>query len=313
MLLAFKSDVNARDDQGLTPLDYALGRNRPQDGRPYTVTSPISRFAVVPVDLGENSVAALLRQNGGLDNLPDLRTISVSRAASGYRQTVFSVGTNNWSSYTLRELIAEQLRLLSTRTAGTWERRSDYRLNTWGQSPIRFPDFSCIIIHRPSPDGKNRTQIPVVFSLQLDANEKPTDWQLERGDVVEIPEADHPVSDSWPGPSAAELATWTNALSRTVKIVIAGKATEVTLTPGAEVFTASVPEKVILAPTSFMVRSALDQSRLVRYSSDLTRVKVIRPKGAKGKRQEWVVDCSDGAFPDLWLQVGDVIEVPDKP
>jgi ankyrin repeat protein len=315
VLLAFKADVNARDDQGLTPLDYALGRNRSQGGGGYTVTSPISRFAGDPVDLGENSVATLLRQSGGLDNLPDLRTISVSWAVSGYRATVFPIGTNDWSRYTLTELVAQKLGLLSIQTQGAAGRRSNFRSIIWGQSPIRFPDYSGSVIHRPTKDGKSRTRIPVVFLIKADGSEKQTDWLLEPGDMVEIPESDHPVSDSWPGPSAADLATWTNVLSRSVTVVIGGKTTELKLATEVEIFTASVPEQVIITPVSFMVRAVLDQSKLVRYSSDLTRVKVTRAKGANGKRQEWVVDCSGagGTFPDLWLQGGDEIEVPDKP
>ena len=32
-----------------------------------------------------------------------------------------------------------------------------------------------------------------------------------------------------------------------------------------------------------------------------------------GKTQEWIVDCSDNQpAPDLWLENGDVIDVPDK-
>ena len=64
---------------------------------------------------------------------------------------------------------------------------------------------------------------------------------------------------------------------------------------------------------SFMLMPVLWKSGLVRASSDLSRVKVTR-KQATGKRREWVIDCSgaNGTFPDLWLQDGDVIEVPDK-
>lgn len=315
VLLKFKAEVNARDNQGLTPLDFALGRNRPKSGVPYTVTSPMSRFEGDPVDLGENSVAILLRQSGGLDNLPDLSNISVSRAASGYRATVFPAGTNGWSRYTLTELVAQQLGLLSVNWQGVAEKSTERRLDLWGQSAIRFPDFGGIVIHRPTKDGKGRTQIPVVFLVKADGGEKHADWLLEPGDTVEIPEADHAVSDSWLGPSAAELATWTNVLSRSVTVVIGGKKTELKLATKVEIFTASVPEKVIITPASFMVRAVLDQSRLVRYSSDLTRVKVTRPKGDNGKRQAWVVDCSGtgGSLPDLWLRDGDVIEVPDKP
>jgi hypothetical protein len=66
-----------------------------------------------------------------------------------------------------------------------------------------------------------------------------------------------------------------------------------------------------LTKGSFMLKSVLAQSRLLRASSDISRVKVTR--SANGKTQEWVLDCGSGSDPDLWLQDGDVIEVPDKP
>ena len=64
---------------------------------------------------------------------------------------------------------------------------------------------------------------------------------------------------------------------------------------------------------SFMLKSVLAQSRLIRASSDLSQVKVTRRVGVNGKPQEWVLNCSSGNDPDLWLRDGDVIEVPDKP
>jgi hypothetical protein len=38
-----------------------------------------------------------------------------------------------------------------------------------------------------------------------------------------------------------------------------------------------------------MLRSALDQSRLIRLSPDLTRVKVTRKDPKTGKANEWVM------------------------
>jgi hypothetical protein len=61
-----------------------------------------------------------------------------------------------------------------------------------------------------------------------------------------------------------------------------------------------------------MLRSVLDQSKLLRASSDLTKVRVTR-REPNGKAISWVLDCSDPqTAPDLWLRDGDVIEVPEK-
>jgi hypothetical protein len=139
---------------------------------------------------------------------------------------------------------------------------------------------------------------------------------LQPGDVVEIPESDHPVSDSWNGLVMPDMDAFIEATARTVTLIVGGKSNELRL---ATTMAARVPnygpDHIRVVPASFMIRSALDQSKLVRFSSDLTRVKVSRKVGPKGKPVEWVVDCSGAGnlFPDLWLLDGDVIEVPDKP
>ena len=55
--------------------------------------------------------------------------------------------------------------------------------------------------------------------------------RLEWGDVVEIPEADHPLNEKWPGFSRTELANLKKCLTRQVEIVINGQATNITLAP----------------------------------------------------------------------------------
>jgi hypothetical protein len=54
---------------------------------------------------------------------------------------------------------------------------------------------------------------------------------------------------------------------------------------------------------------------VLRSSSDLSRVKVTRKTGKSAKPAVFTVDVSDSAqrSDDLWLQDGDVIEVPEKP
>jgi hypothetical protein len=62
-----------------------------------------------------------------------------------------------------------------------------------------------------------------------------------------------------------------------------------------------------------MLRSVLDQSKLIRFSSDLTRVKVTRRLPGSGQTRSWILNCSDAnQAPDFWLRDGDEIEVPEK-
>jgi hypothetical protein len=70
--------------------------------------------------------------------------------------------------------------------------------------------------------------------------------------------------------------------------------------------------EVRLTRVSFMLRSVLDNSKLVRVSSDLSRVKVTRTDPESKKKLEWTIDCTNPSDSDLWLRDGDVIEVPEK-
>ncbi len=60
---------------------------------------------------------------------------------------------------------------------------------------------------------------------------------LRWGDVVEIPEAEHPLNEKWPGFSTTELANLKKCLTRQVEIVVKGQAT--THHAGAQDFRAS--------------------------------------------------------------------------
>jgi ankyrin repeat protein len=140
MLLAKGANPNVRSGHYGSPLDLikqpTSGRRTPGQG---------------PTEPGAELFAALLRKNGAMDDLPDFNSIGVSRASSGHRATVFMLGTNRWNRFTLTELIAKQLGLLSTEFASRWTRKSDSRLTLWNGSPIRFPDFSRITIHHADP------------------------------------------------------------------------------------------------------------------------------------------------------------------
>ena len=196
-----------------------------------------------------------------------------------------------------------------------------------------FPDLAHLHISRPTANLKSWQDQVVDLRPVLESGDCAKDVRLRWGDVVEIPEADHPLNERWGGFSAAQLANLKKCLTRQVEIVIKGQATTITLAPRitgrdggrgenrqqpvespSDLSASGQSEPSIRSSTPFWLQPVLLQSKLVLVSSDLSRVKVTRRDPATGQQREWVVDCSQGgkAAPDFWLQDGDRIEVPEK-
>jgi hypothetical protein len=101
-----------------------------------------------------------------------------------------------------------------------------------------------------------------------------------------------------------------------VKINVKGADTVVKLHPELDVVAAPGSrheyDAMKLTHVSFMLRSVLDNSKLVRVSSDLSRVKVTRIDPQTKKRQEWTIDCTNPDQANFWLRDGDVVDVPEK-
>ena len=184
-------------------------------------------------------------------------------------------------------------------------------------------------ISRPSADLKSWQDQVVDLTPVVESGDCAKDVRLRWGDVVEVPEADHPLNEKWKGFTKEQLVNLKKCLTRKVEIVVKGQTNTVTLAPeitglpgdgerGA--FMGPGPsgggqyEPTIYSQTPFWLRPVLLQSKLVLISSDLSKVKVTRRDPATGQTREWVVDCSKSgdSSPNLWLQDGDRIEVPEK-
>ena len=350
LLLANKADPNERDNRGRTPLDDAKSmEQQPQPmpgmlppparpGRPMVPGAapgypgqPPSVPTTAPVQEAKpETMADLLRRQGALDDLPHLDQIGVRRTAVGFSGTVFSKSTQDWSQFTLLELLAVHYDFLASSPSegGVDNWFANAFFNNYRRLP--FPDLAHLHISRPTPDLKRWQDQVVDLSPVLESGDCAKDVRLNWGDVVEIPEADHPLNASWPGFSREEMANLKKCLTRQVEIVVKGKATRITLAPqinlAGETGATANPvspaargfrggnDPMITAHTPFWLRPVLLQSKLVLISSDLSKVKVTRRDPATGQTREWVVDCSkDGeSAPKLWLQDGDRIEVPEK-
>ena len=349
LLLANKADPNERDKSGRTPLD--LAKSMAQQPQPMPGMLPPPARPALPMRLpggtpgypGQQpsvpttapvqeakpeTVADLLRRHGALDDLPHLDQIGVRRGSIVFSQALFTKGSQDWSQFTLLELLAVEYRLLA---AGPGQGRGSFSgaSQLFRGSRLPFPDMAHVHISRPSADLKSWQDQVVDLTPVVESGDCAKDVRLRWGDVVEVPEADHPLNEQWKGFSKEELVNLKKCLTRKVEIVVKGQTNTVTLAPevtglpgdgergalmGPGPSGGGQYEPTIYSQTPFWIRPVLLQSKLVLISSDLSRVKVTRRDPASGQTRDWVVDCSNGgeSAPNFWLQDGDRIEVPEK-
>jgi hypothetical protein len=263
-------------------------------------------------------ISSTLKAHGALEDLPHLDRIEVSRPGKGYSVPIFFKGTNGWNQFTALEALAVEYELLSSIPEGEVGSTSTQKIWAEGRK-LGFPDLAGLRIRRPEADLKTWHERKVDLSAVVASGDCSKDVPLSWGEVVEVPEADHPLNEQWQGFSEAELANLNKCLSREVQVIIKGRGNKLTVGPR---FIFSRVSGIPLSPASINIglkapvwlKPALRQSNLLLASSDLSRVKVTRKDSGTGQKREWVLDCSDGKpAPALWLRDGDVIEVPEKP
>jgi uncharacterized protein len=315
LLLDYKADPNVRNSGGITPLDELKQWSAQNNLSPEQKTSLAQ-------------LADLLRQHGALEVLPDWDRITVSRPSARYSAVIFYEGTNDWNQFTLFDLLGVQYDLLTASPGGATRVRAMPYGGSERSVPnsLSFPDFTRIVIHRPSASGTNWNELKINLARALDSGDCTGDVPLQFGDVVEIPEADHVINESWHGLSTNELFTLKNCLTRHLQITVNGQTTNLTiapqvweLVPGSRDYPlsslgAKMPPAVgLLKFEPFMLWPVLRDSKLLLASSDLSRITVKRRDATTAKTHEWTVDCSNpNSPPNFWLRDGDVIEVPAK-
>ena len=299
-LLDYKANPNIQNNDGLTPLDIALSQAKPHTMGQWFLSEQTAQ-----------QIADMLNKASGLANLPKRNRIEVR--GPNYSDAVFTKDSHDWNHFSLLELVARQYGLLSTQSSGSWSSTAKgARWALWSGYSLPFPDFKNVIIYRRSGDDPKQKAIAVNVEDILNSGDCSRDVVLEWGDVVEIPEADHPVEQRWEGLDEPAFKALTNCVSRQVTLKIKGETTTLKLSPEIIFNNFVVGDKFMLIHTSFMLRSALDNTKLLRVSSDLAHVKVTRHDPITNKTQEWTIDCTSPGDTDLWLRDGDVIDVPEK-
>lgn len=291
LLIAAGANPNVRSSNGRTPSDELKQRLLKDDA------SPEEKVLA-------GQLADWLRQHGALDDLPHWDEITMARPGLNYSTVVFRKGTNDWDQFTLLELLD----------------RLYYAHAPMPGDQLAFPNLSHITVARPSADGRTMDRIQVNLLDATNNVDVSRDLPLKYGDVVEIPEREHPLnrSDDWIGRQMDEVTQYLQSRAGTAQLIVAGGS----------------PVQLPLAhfePEDGSLAAALSQpeaQNVLTSDSDLSRVKVTR-QGSQEKKIEWTVDCSQAvnaplsfrfhsfgaeAFDgnQLWLRAGDVIEVPQK-
>ncbi len=203
-LLAHKANPNAQDSSGRTPLSEA---------------KRLESDPAHPQVMGE--IVELLRNAGANENLRRLSTISVSRG--GDERIGFARVPNLPNHFSLLDLItgfyAPPFRA-ATRNGTTIQELPG----------LAFPDFGRIKIFRLQKDGRTNA-ISVDLNQQFASGDCSKDVALEWGDMVEIPEADHNINETWPGLSSQVTATLQKCAAAQVAIVVKGQTNLVALKP----------------------------------------------------------------------------------
>jgi ankyrin repeat protein len=321
LLLAHKANPDLQYNSGITPLSltkmktYGQLTPQQQNGQPrveFGQLVPQEQLATLA------EIAELLREAGANENLQRLSSIEVSRG--NFEQNIFLKGTNSYNHFSLFELIAMvDFHVDLTYNFGGGGGFGGTRES---RSALRFPDFTTVKINRLDTNGRTNI-LNANLESALETGDCSKDMPLQWGDIVEIPESDHKVSENWLGLSQPIQDALTKCLERKVEIIVKGQTTRLTLAPkvlspgGMPPLRSNIqlpaPASTGMLP-SFRLKDVVNRANVLLASSDTTRVKVKRANPATGQTDEMIFNLEKtDPNTDLWLRDGDVIEIPEKP
>jgi ankyrin repeat protein len=206
-----------------------------------------------------------------------------------------------------------------------------------GDSMVLFPDFSRVAIQRLN--GKSAETLHVNVADIFQSGDCSKDIALQPGDMVEIAKQEHKVAEEWRGLSDEERTALEKCLVRTVQVIAQSHTTDIALVPPIATYIQSrspgpgfggggggggrFPALIVMdvhegwllealkgrkadtAVPSFLLNDVVRDANVLLNTWDLSRVRLTRG-GAKH-----TFDLTTDPAPDVWLEDGDVIEIPE--
>ena len=233
LLLSYHADPNIQNANGDTALSLAQSRTtQPRPIRPSVGPANMNQNLPPGVFTARSSqpdesqdLVELLKKAGANDNLRRMTVISLAREGQ-WTNAIFH--TNSFNHPTLADLLVQEYadpnwfpRAHSRPWSGSFQERLEQPME---QPPgLSFPDFGRITISRLNGQGQ---------TVEIGSNTVVTlDSPLQWGDVVTIPEADHPVSQDWQGLNEEQALAIQKSESITVALVIKGKTNKISIRP----------------------------------------------------------------------------------
>jgi len=302
MLIEHGADVNYLDKQGNPPLSFVA-----QDEIGSQIRGILTKAGADPDYNRRRGIWTY-----GEDGLPKVE--------------IFQCPTNSINHYKLLDFLAT---LYQANPEHNFQRNMATitgRYSWYDNGLIPFPDFMRISIHRL--EGKRSEVLHVNVGEMLRAGDSSKDVALQPGDMVEIAKQEHKVADQWYGLPAGDVFGLNKCLLREVRVISKDHTNALGLVPSlvdaehAENMNYHLPyvpldtstnwlsdvlkgRKVDTVVRSFLLNSVVRDANVLLNTWDLSRVQLIRGSA------KMTFDLTANPAPDVWLEEGDVIEIPE--
>ena len=332
-LITNKAQINAANPNGQTPLFYAIGRINMdmiraliEHGADVNILDkngfPPLAFRHSPLTDTDRQIEELLIKAGADPDYARRRGIWTSDPAGKPETMIFSCPTNSVNHYTLLDFLGTLYEV----DASPYPGNTPFGRYAHYGALVQFPDFSRLAIHRLG--GKRPEVLRINVADILATGDGSKDIALQAGDLIEIPNQEHKVADRWWGLSLADVTALNKCLLRGVQVISQGHTNDIVLLPSlsdtaaaqqqnylgdvtplavrfdgmAETLKAKKADTVV---RSFLLNKVANAGSVLLNTWDLSRVRLTRG------RDKMTFDLTSNPPPDVWLENGDVIEIPE--